>query len=357
MIRLLSLSLLFASATLGQTAVMLPAQVIKLRSLVSTNKSAARQFERIKEQAEAALKEEPNPAPVIASEGKLKGDPAKIATRHSLEDMGRAEALGWAFAVTGDSRFGNKARAYVLAWARTNEPDGDPINETKLEPMLTACDLVAAGFQPAEKQVVDAWVRKIADALAAHQKRASKATSFNNWHSHRLKITGLCGWLLADKALIDRAVDGYREQIGRNLQPDGSSFDFHERDALHYHCYDLEPLLTLAMLARVHGIDLYSYTAANGASLGKAVAFLVPYCDGSQTHAEFVNSKVAFDKKRAEDGDGQFTIGHPFDPKEARESLLLASAFDPQFLPLYLKVAQKKPAGYASWQIVLNSVR
>ena len=40
-----------------------------------------------------------------------------------------------------------------------------------------------------------------------------------------------------------------KKQIAANLRPDGSSLDFHERDALHYHCYDLEPLLTLAIAA------------------------------------------------------------------------------------------------------------
>ena len=49
-------------------------------------------------------------------------------------------------------------------------------------------------------------------------------------------------------------MDGYRRQVAVDLDADGSSFDCHERDALHYHLYTLQPLLTLALAARRNGI-------------------------------------------------------------------------------------------------------
>lgn len=64
---------------------------------------------------------------------------------------------------------------------------------------------------------------------------------------------GLIGFVLHDEPLIDRTVAAYKEQIDHNLLPDGSSYDFHERDALHYHIYDITPLLTLAIAARNSG--------------------------------------------------------------------------------------------------------
>ena len=74
-------------------------------------------------------------------------------------------------------------------------------------------------------------------------------------------------------------------------------------------CYDLEPLLALATAARQNGTDLYRYQAPSGASLAKSLAFLAPFCDGTQTHPEFVNSRVAFDRRRAESGDRTYQSG------------------------------------------------
>ncbi|MDB6140281.1 MAG: alginate lyase [Verrucomicrobiaceae bacterium] len=333
------------------------AQQTMLRGLVARDKEAARQFSKIRAGADEALAASPNPVAVIESEGRLKSDPGKISTAKSLGDMRKVETLGWAFAVTGKAPFGEKTKEFVLAWARTNEPRGDPINETKLEPLLMGYDLTQSVFSPAEKGEVNAWLRKIATALIDHQKKKGAATSFNNWHSHRLKMLGLCGWLLGDPALIARAVSGYREQISKNLLPDGSSFDFHERDALHYHCYDLEPLLTLATAARVQGIDLYHEAGGNGATLGKAVEFLVPYCEGSQIHAEYVNSKVAFDRKRAEAGQGEFAIGHAFDPREGIPVLELAASFDEKFAVVLARMKGRKTAHGSSWAMVIGEAR
>jgi len=352
------LAVLLASPfAMAQQLALKPEQQSELLELVAKDKAAARQFARVKAEADEALPASPNPVKIIESEGKLKTDPGKMATTKSLADMRKIEALGWAFAVSGDARYGSKAKEFVLAWARVNEPQGDPINETNLEPVLVGYDLTQAIFPADERGIVEAWLRKIAGTLIERQKKKTKASSFNNWQSHRLKMLGLCGWLLQDKALIERAVSGYREQITNNLLPDGSSFDFHERDALHYHCYDLEPLLSLATAAKQQGIDLYDHVGSNGASLGKAVEFLVPYCYGSKTHAEFVNSKVEFDRKRAEAGQGEFAIGHPFDPKEGLEVLEMASRFDERFALVVAGIKGKKTARCSSWQMVLNEVR
>lgn len=350
--------LLVSSTTMAQQFALKPEQQPKLRELAAKDKAAARQFARVKAEADEALTASPNPVKIIESEGKLKSDPDRIATVKSLADMRKMEALGWAFAVSGDVRYGSKAKEFVLAWAQVNEPQGDPINETKLEPVLVGYDLTRSTYSAAEQATVEGWLRKIAASLIERQKKKNKATNFNNWHSHRLKMLGLCGWLLQDKALIERVVSGYRDQIANNLLPDGSSFDFHERDALHYHCYDLEPLLALATAAKQEGIaDFYSFVGANGASLEKAVAFLVPYCDGSKTHAEFVNSKVEFDRKRAEAGQKEFATGRLFDPKDGLEVLELASLFDGRLAPVISGLKGKKTARCSSWQMVLNEIR
>jgi hypothetical protein len=132
---------------------------------------------------------------------------------------------------------------------------------------------------------------------------------------------------------------------------------------LHYHCYDLEPLLALAVAARLNGIELYGYQAPTGSSLSKSVDFLLPYWDGARTHAEWVHSKVKFDRQRAEAGEKGFVVGAPFDPQEARRVLELAGFFEPRFLPVLARLTSASGGRmhpgveYPTWQTVLNEAR
>jgi hypothetical protein len=87
------------------------------------------------------------------------------------------------------------------------------------------------------------------------------------------------------------------------------------------------------------------------------VQFLVPYCDGSQAHAEFVHSKVAFDRKRAESGDARYKAGTPFDPKAGRSTLELAAYFDPALNPLVIRLSGGGAERFPTWRMVLNQVQ
>ena len=328
----------------------------KLAKLVEQDPEAKALFAPLKQSADAALKDAPDPIERIQSEGKLKDDPAKIRTQACMKDMKKLHALGFAYAVTADARYPDKAREFILAWAKVNRSAGDPIDDTGLEPLITAYDLARGRFPEKDRAAVDGWLRTVAEAERKSFK-AGTSTSVNNWHSHRLKIVGLIAFLLQDKGLIDYVTGAYKDHVGKNLNPDGSSLDFHERDALHYHTYDLEPLLTLAIAARQNGIDLYGFRADTGGTLEKSVRFLVPYCDGSKTHAEFVKSKVAFDRKRAESGDDRYKAGRPFEPAEGAGVLELAAAFDGSLTRLLIQVKRSPAKAYPTWQTVLNAAR
>lgn len=334
----------------------------KLAALVKSDPDARRRFDELKRQADGALKEQPNPIAEIRSEGKLPGDPARVKTQESLKDMRRLYALGFAYAVTGEASYADKARQFLAAWAKENHSRGDPIDDTNLESALVAYDLVRKTCPEAERKAIDHWLLQAAEAEVESAAKRPGSTK-NNWQSHRLKIVGLVGLLLDDKKLIDYAAKGFREHVNHNLEPDGSSLDFHERDALHYHCYDLEPMLTLAIAFDQAGKDLYSHTSSKGASLARSVRFLVPYCEGTKTHAEWIHSKVAFDRKRAEAGDAHYKAGTLFEPKSGRRTLESAAYFDPSLNNLVERLGAEKGEEsktqdpYPTWRMVLNAVQ
>ena len=324
-------------------------EVPRLRALIRTNSAAAAQFLDIHKAADFALKDQPAPIEKIISQGRLESDPEKKLTQTSLADMAKTESLAWTWAVTGDERYAAQARKYLSAWAGTNKPDGDPINETKFEPMIVAYDLLRPGFPDADRRAIDNWLRTKAVTLLEKAKSEK-----NNWANHRLKIVGLIGLTLNDEVLIQQALQGFREQVGAGLEPDGSSLDFKTRDALHYHLYTIEPLLALARAASRHGVDLFDYRAPNGASLHHSVDFVVPFAQGEKKHLEFANSKVAFDRKRAENGEKEYQI-HLWNPKSSSEMFSQAAWFVPSYGVMAAKLSGRPELELFNWQMVINA--
>jgi len=353
---------LFFSAN-AQIASLTAAEVAKLKNLVRTDSEVNLQFKDVLNTANESLSSKPNPADTILSEGILQGDPRKTKTWKCLEDMQKIYTLGLAYKVNGEQKYLDKASEFLWAWARINKPQGNPINDTNLDRIIFTYDLLKNDLGPKVGLVMKAWLKEVAqqemktlkEAMA--NKRSFK--SFNNWHSHRIKVLAEVAAALENKAIMNDVMQLYKAQISKNLRNDGSSFDFHERDALHYHIYDVDPLLVAAtILTRDKGIegDFYTYTSKEGNSLKKSVDWLIPYFTGEKTHAEWVNSKSAFDKKRAENGEKGYIAGTLFKPSAARTSIALADYFDSELLHLYQQQAKTK-LKYPTWQFVLNEVK
>ena len=305
-------------------------QVEALRKATGDDPNAARAFEPVKKTADKALRESPNPIKRIVSEGRLYSDLEKKRSLQARNDLPKVEALGYAYAVLEKTGYGQKAREFVLAWARTYEPDGNPINETEFIRLMKGYDLTRALFSDSQRSEVDRWLLRMAE----RQKmgiRPSSSTSKNNHHSHRLKITGHTAFLIPNPELIRWVVADYQRHLDVNLYPDGATFDFHERDALHYHVYDLLPLVELAIAANKNGVDFYGYATPQGANLEKSIAFLIPYITGEKEHREFVSSTVKFDFQRSAAGDPSIRAGEKWLPGKAKALFDLAGYFQPRF--------------------------
>lgn len=352
----------FAICANAQVVSLNTAELAKLKRLIKSNSEAKKSWEEILRSADEALRASPNPADTILTEGILQGDPRKTKTWQSLDDMQKVYALGLAYKINGDAKYLDKASVFLEAWSKRNKPQGNPINDTNLDRIIFAYDLLRNDLNLPLRQTVAAWLKEVADQeIKSYHKAASGKgkTHVNNWNSHRIKEVTEVAWAIQDASLQDWAIAAFQKQIGVNLLPDGSSTDFHERDALHYHIYDVDPLLVAATIfkrSKKFEKDPYSFTATTGASLKKSIQWLIPFYTGEKTHAEWVNSKSAFDKKRAANGEKGYIAGTLFKPAEARTSIALAQYFEPQMLALYQQES-KSSATYPTWQFVLNEVK
>jgi hypothetical protein len=329
-------------------------EIAKMRKAIKNEQRYKDVFETYKQRANNALGDTPNPITEILSQGLLAGDPKKTASLKSVEDVDKIYALALAYKVLDDRKFLDKATEFLLAWAKVNKATDDPINETKIEDIVTAYDLLRNDIRSADRAIIDAWMHSKADAqLESKYAKGSRGTAINNWNSHRIKMITLIAYTLHDKSYNSAITRELEKQLNINLNPDGTTHDFIERDAFHYQTYDLEPLLSACIaIYRATGKDYFTWKTANSSSIKNCVDYIMPFMTGEKTHAEFVKSTVPFDLKRAQNNEKGYAAGTLFEPKNGVNTLALAAYFDSGYNQTIRKAMQNPD--YLNWRMALN---
>jgi hypothetical protein len=103
-------------------------------------------------------------------------------------------------------------------------------------------------------------------------------------------------------------------------------YDFRQRDALHYHVYNLEAFVFAATFTP----DVLEQTGHK--AINDALDFLRPYYAGQKVHREFVCSTVPFDRERANAGIEEYGT-KPWKPERARKLLRDARPVFPEIKP------------------------
>lgn len=217
-----------------------------------------------------------------------------------------------------------RAREGIRAWIENYNPDGNPINQNQLIPLLDAIDIADPILTQEDQFKKKEWLRKIlfrGDSYFEGKKpTATTATIFiNNHKTWHLAVQGMVARMLGDNVEIDKTRRLFNEHVIKNLNADGASLDFYQRDALHYHVYNLEAYIYYLL-----------FTERNMNSEGqervfKALDFLKPYFLGEKKHVEFAKTSVKFDIVRKDAEDNSFQ-NKPWEPKRARKLLRLSRA-------------------------------
>lgn len=188
---------------------------------------------------------------------------------------GQARNMGLAWAVTGEPRYAERARAIVLAYAdryltyERHDNHGKAVKKAGSGGRLASQSLTEAGWlttllhgadfvwDTLSTEQREAVERKlIRPALDESIRNPSSKPCVHNIQCHRNSAIGLAGFLLGDRALIDEAIDGrhgYRTNMAGGVQADGAWFE----GAWGYHFYTIDGLWPLTEAARNCGIDLY----------------------------------------------------------------------------------------------------
>lgn len=281
--------------------------------------------------ADAGLSRPPAPLPVVHTEGTLPGKGIREISLVARRDLPQMLDFALAYRVTGQPRYRDAAARYLEAWLDVYRISLNPIDETHFDQLIATYDLTERDLTPPLRAKADAFLRAMATGyLDAMEAQSPPAVT--NWQSHRIKIATLAAYQLDDPALIERARSAYRAHVSRTVAADATVHDFHERDAIHYVTYSLEPLMIAALAAKRHGEDWYGWTNPSGTGVAAALDWLAPYARGEKTHQEFVRSTVRFDAERAAVGQSGFS--GLWDPAKAVPTYTLAAALDPRWRAL-----------------------
>lgn len=330
-------------------------EIKALKASIVNDPPAKKAYSVFQKSTAAFLDDLPNPIDTIRTEGLLKGDPRKERTYQSLADMNKMFSLAMAYRITDDQKYLKKSAEFLSAWAKVNHSKGDPIDDTNLDKAVEAYDLIKAALPVGEKKLIEKWLTETAWAeINSKRMKPGKGTAINNWNAHRLKEVGEIGYVLNNREFVTWATENLKSHIAINLYPDGSSLDFKQRDAMHYHLYDLEPLLKLAiMIDRGEGKNFYTYESPKGSSIKKSVDWLMPYVSGEKQHEEYVNTTVKFDRDRAKNNESGFAAGTMFEPKLAVPLLKIAVYFDSSLT----ETLQKLQGSIVSIEAVANDIK
>jgi hypothetical protein len=338
-----AIALVCPQPALAAFAIIPPADLTAMAETAAAKATIAR--------AAAALGRPPGAIPKLHTEGTLPGHGIRDISLVAKRDQPILLDLAFAWALTRDRRFLDQTARYVKAWADIYQMSFNPIDETGFDTLAIANDLTAADLPPETARALDEFWRRMAvgylDAMDGKPKNA-----ITNWQSHRIKLATLAAYRTGDAALVTRARGAFQRQIAANLRADGSTFDFEERDALHYVTYNLDPLMMAALAAKAHGEDWFGWRAPSGAGLPISLDWLGGFATGEKTHIEFARSRIAFDRERAAAGQKDYAP-HAWNPANAVNSFALASLLDPRFVTLRDDLARRTGRAPADWTVLI----
>lgn len=163
------------------------------------------QRQRLRKFARDFARTPPLPVAVLTSQGETDiADDAVVATRAGFTQLRRdLPVIDQYFEYSGDADALAKVRELCLAWVRTNQPDGKPINESNLEWLIRVLKRRRGDFSASELADVEGWMaalRAAKQAFAFETNPDEGVVTHGNWYTHHYKILLMVHDFFGDEA-------------------------------------------------------------------------------------------------------------------------------------------------------------
>ncbi len=287
--------------------------------------------------AQAALPRFPHPMVHVHTDGLLPHQGAHDESVDAERDWEAARDLAVGYCVTGEAAYLNQADVILTAWLKTYQPNFNPSDESNLEQLFLAADILDEAMPAPLLAQWKAFAALLADGYLVQIDR--HASDNDHQQSTRLKLAAMAAYVGADTSAIGHVEAAFTTQLNGNVGSDGAVVDYAKRDALYYVVHDLQPLVTAALAAHDHGENWYGITAPSGATLQSALNWLNPYATGADTHQEFMRSSSTYDFDRRDAGLAGFN--GTWSPAGSAQLYLYASALDRKWAYLAFQLGGK----------------
>jgi len=302
-------------------------------------------MEELQTCSEELLHKSPHPVKVLCSSGQTDiKDPSLEKSRNAFKDADRAAVLALTYRLTNNPNYLKATLDILTAWAKINHPTGNPIDETRLEGMVWAYDLISCDLSAHDKNLILNWLKHLQKMKMAW--KFGDVTRTNNHRIHQLKMILLLDKILPHHQSWNRDLASAEKYSSINLNnQSGVSIDYLERNALYYQNYVMQPWLEISLIS-----------GCCERAVKQGFSFLSNRILSHQIGGEFLNSAAPIDTLRAHGGFEYAKKGGQFDVKQAAPTIvsyytLVRNTPNPD---LWFIQQQSKPS---PWMVFLNARR
>jgi hypothetical protein len=247
----------------------------------------------------------PNHLPYVLRDGQVNPEIKLVGDHDGIEKTSHtayALALGWY--LTGNPRYAERASLLLHVWflnpstrmnPNLNYSGGVPgingglgnsvIDARELPFAIDAIGLLAdsRAWTPADQTASRAWFTAYFDWLQHSSSGRREAAARNNHAIWYLQQAASIALFLGQDDQAREILHGATTAIATQIMPDGRQPQELARTRPYsYSLFNVVAIARLAELSDAAGVDLWRFTAANGACMRAAIDYLLPYLNGTQ---------------------------------------------------------------------------
>ena len=241
--------------------------------------------------------------PYVSHDGQHNPDVAKVTDRHGLHASSEALLeLSLAWYLTGNTAYADQAELVARTWylnaatamnpsmahAQSQGPCGNGTATGIIEAAgyltdaldglsILALDTRASGWSAADQAGMKAWLTKYVTFLKTSSQGKAENVATNNhgsWFDATLSSIYL---YLGDTESAKTLVTASRKRMDSQMESDGRMLEELAREtSWHYENYGAAAFCRIAGVAKKVGVDIWGYTTPKGATLAKAIAYMIP---------------------------------------------------------------------------------
>jgi hypothetical protein len=243
---------------------------------------------------------QPDGLPYMRKDGQRNPENSTVTDHKGLDDLiSYVSTLSWSYYFNHNEQHANKAISLLRFWfidtATKMLPNlnhaqiirgidtgrGTGIIDIHLLPkLIDAIGVLEDSKLMKQEDINDihTWFRQFLFWLQHSKNGIDESNSKNNHKTYYetlvLSVALFCG----DDAAVNKILNNAKNLLASQIQPDGKQpLELVRTNALSYSTFNLRAWFMMASMAEKRHVDLWNYQALSGASIKKALDFILPY--------------------------------------------------------------------------------